>query len=68
MLDVCLLCDYKNTFNNNSNASLVVLKETDGDGVGRILEASGNTYLLNNCFKLLRYDGVIFFFHLLTRL
>ena len=32
----------------------VVFRETDGDGVGRILEASGNADLLNNCFKLLR--------------
>ena len=42
--------------------SVAVLRETDGDGVGRILEASGNADLLNNCFKLLRYD--VYFLYL----
>ena len=36
----------------------VVFRETDGDGVGRILEASGNADLLNNCFKLLRCRSI----------
>ncbi|CAB4040459.1 L-threonine 3-dehydrogenase, partial [Paramuricea clavata] len=37
----------------------VVFRETDGYGVGRILEASGNADLLSNCFKLLRKGGVV---------
>ena len=36
----------------------VVFRETDGDGIGRILEASGNADLLNNCFKLLRCRSI----------
>ena len=33
-----------------------VMKETNGDGVGRILEASGAQPLVNNSFQLLRYQ------------
>ncbi|XP_028414127.1 uncharacterized protein LOC114537195 [Dendronephthya gigantea] len=43
----------------NENLAKVVLRETNGDGVGRILEASGNADLMNNCFKLLRKGGVV---------
>ena len=33
-----------------------VMKQTDGDGIGRILEASGAQPLVNNSFQLLRYE------------
>lgn len=31
------------------------MKETAGNGVGRLLEATGSTPMINNCFSLLRY-------------
>ena len=33
---------------------ILVLRETDNDGVGRLLEASGAQPLVNDSFKLLR--------------
>eukprot|EP00112_Aurelia_sp_Birch-Aquarium-sp1_P006742 Seg1738.10 transcript_id=Seg1738.10/GoldUCD/mRNA.D3Y31 product="L-threonine 3-dehydrogenase" protein_id=Seg1738.10/GoldUCD/D3Y31 len=39
------------------NLSDVVMKETNRDGVGRILEASGAQPLVNNSFQLLRKGG-----------
>lgn len=33
---------------------ILVLHETDNDGVGRLLEASGAQPLVNDSFKLLR--------------
>lgn len=36
-----------------------VLMETDGDGVGRLLEASGAQPLVNQSFKMLRKGGVV---------
>ena len=33
----------------------VVLEETGGDGVGRLLECTGAEVMVNNCFSLLRY-------------
>jgi len=36
-----------------------VLKETDGDGVGCVIEASGALMMVNNCFSWLRKGGTI---------
>ena len=33
----------------------VVMRETAGNGVGRLVEATGATPMVNNCFSLLRY-------------
>ena len=35
-------------------SAVLVLKETGGDGVGRLVEASGVAAMLNSCFALLR--------------
>ena len=32
----------------------IVMKETNGDGVGRIVDASGVASVVNNCFTMLR--------------
>ena len=50
---------FENSSSTSQPVSVAVLRETDGDGVGRILEASGNADLLNNCFKLLRKGGTV---------
>lgn len=34
-----------------------MLKETDGNGVGRLVEATGATPMVNNSFSMLRYGG-----------
>lgn len=39
----------------SSLLSHVVMRETDGNGVGRLMEATGAAAMLNNCFPLLRY-------------
>ena len=31
------------------------MNETNGDGVGRIVDASGVSSIVNNCFTMLRY-------------
>lgn len=31
------------------------MAETNGDGVGRIVDASGASSVVNNCFTMLRY-------------
>jgi threonine dehydrogenase-like Zn-dependent dehydrogenase len=36
-----------------------IFKETNGDGVGRILDATGSAPLVNKCFKLLRKGGYV---------
>eukprot|EP00731_Ephydatia_muelleri_P015719 Em0009g143a len=36
-----------------------VMKETEGNGVGRLMEASGAIALINNCFSLLRKGGQV---------
>ncbi|XP_065067664.1 L-threonine 3-dehydrogenase-like [Rhopilema esculentum] len=41
----------------NENLKDVVFKETDGNGAGRILEASGAQPLVNESFQLLRKGG-----------
>jgi len=33
---------------------LLVMEETHGNGVGRLLEATGSAAMVNNCFSLLR--------------
>jgi len=33
---------------------VVVMRETNGDGVGRIVDASGAASVVNNCFSMLR--------------
>ena len=39
----------------------VVMRETAGNGVGRLVEATGATPMVNNCFSLLRYiHGALF--------
>ena len=35
--------------------SSVVLQETGGNGVGRLMEATGAPTMVNGCFTLLRY-------------
>ena len=32
-----------------------MMNETNGDGVGRIVDASGVPSVVNNCFTMLRY-------------
>ena len=32
------------------------MQETGGNGVGRLIEATGAPPMVNNCFSLLRYD------------
>ena len=34
-----------------------VLRETGGNGVGRLVEATGASSMVNNSFSLLRYSG-----------
>ena len=36
---------------------LLVMEETDGNGVGRLMEATGAPPMVNNCFSLLRYTN-----------
>ena len=33
------------------------MRETGGDGVGRLLDATGFAPLINSCFTLLRYEA-----------
>jgi len=33
---------------------VVVMRETNGDGIGCIVDASGVLYAVNNCFTMLR--------------
>ncbi|XP_065191971.1 L-threonine 3-dehydrogenase-like [Sycon ciliatum] len=41
------------------NLKEAVMRETGGDGVGRLVEASGVAPMLNNCFTLLRKGGTV---------
>ena len=45
-----------------------VMKETEGNGVGRLMEASGAITLINNCFSLLRWAIIKPFLYLLLSL
>ena len=47
--DVCILCVMMCVY-------CVVMKETNGDGVGRIVDASGVASVVNSCFTMLRYQ------------
>ena len=42
------------------------MRETGGDGVGRLLDATGFAPLINSCFTLLRYKGCYSFVVILT--
>ena len=35
------------------------MRETNGDGIGRLVEATGATAMVNNCFSLLRLAAVL---------
>ena len=37
----------------------IVMRETNGDGIGRLVEATGATAMVNNCFSLLRLAAVL---------
>lgn len=41
------------------NLREIVMKETDGNGVGRLLDATGFAPLINTCFTLLRKGGAV---------
>ncbi|XP_065912483.1 L-threonine 3-dehydrogenase-like isoform X2 [Dysidea avara] len=41
------------------NLKEVVMRETNGDGVGRIVDASGAASIVNNCFSMLRKGGKV---------
>lgn len=47
------------TINSFDELRDFINKETNGVGVGRIIECSGNTYMMSNMFKLLRKGGTV---------
>lgn len=40
---------------------ILVMKETDGDGIGCIVDASGVPNAVNNCFSMLRYKSIMLY-------
>ena len=55
MCHIMILCPYLPKTSCVICSPKLVLQETDGNGVGRLLEATGASRMVNNCFSLLRY-------------